>query len=78
MFKSLLILLIGDFDISILNMLSNNRIFEQEMVRQNPRVRVEDVWAKFEAQFPMWFKNYVSNMKFIEISNVSRLKCLSN
>ena len=76
MFKSLLILLIGDFDISILNMLSNNRIFEQEMVRQNPRVRVEDVWAK--AQFPMWFKNYVSNMKFTEISNVSRLKCLSN
>jgi len=34
MFKSLLILIIGDFDISTLNMLSNNRIFEQEMVRK--------------------------------------------
>ena len=78
MFKSLLILIIGDFDISTLNMLSNNRIFEQEMVRQNPRVRVEDVWAKFEDQLPMWFKNYISNMEITEISNVSTLKCLSN
>jgi len=36
------------------------RIFEVEMVQQNPHVRVEDVWAKYEERFPKLFKEYVS------------------
>jgi len=30
------------------------------MVKLNPRVRIQDVWAKFEDRFPIWFKDYVS------------------
>jgi len=32
------------------------RMFEQEMINQNPRVRVENVWGHYEEQFPEWFK----------------------
>jgi len=30
------------------------------MAKLNPRVRIQDVWPKFEYQFPMWFEDYVS------------------
>lgn len=40
--------------------LSLYRIFEAEIVQQNPCVQVEDVWAKFEDRFQERFKEYVS------------------
>ena len=36
------------------------RMYELEMVQQNPQVRVEDVREQYEERFPEWFKSYVS------------------
>jgi len=36
-------------------------MFEQEMIHQNPRVRVENVWGHYEEKFPEWFK---ANVRF--------------
>lgn len=39
------------------------RYFEQDILKFNPNVRPEDVWSKFQDQFPDWLKQYVSAMQ---------------
>ena len=36
------------------------RIFKLEMVQRDPRVRIDEVWTKYEDKFQDWFKDYVS------------------
>jgi len=47
-------------------------MFEQEMIHQNPRVWVENVWGNYEERFPEWFKANVrfATMCFAYIADV--------
>ena len=53
---------IGDFGDHLIFFLII-RYFEQDILKFNPNVRLEEVWNKFEHQFSDWLKQYVSDMQ---------------